>query len=109
MANHLDIAPLAMDKTGLAKNALKGDVAVVTGGAGTIGLGTARSLAWLGARIVIASRSQQTGKAAAALIDRENKPGTALYVPTDVSDAASMKAMAKEAIQDLRESGYPRQ
>ena len=99
MENRLDTAPLTMDKTGLPKNALKGDVAVVTGGAGTIGLGVARSLAWLGAKIVIASRNPQTGKAAAEFIDHENKPGTALYIPTDVSDAASMNAMAKAAFK----------
>ncbi len=99
MGNQLDVSPLSMDRTGLVKNALEGDVAVVTGGAGTIGLATARSLAWLGAKIVIASRSQQTGRAAAELIDKENRPGTALHVPTDVSDAASMIAMAKEAFR----------
>ena len=99
MENRLDTAPLTMDKTGLPQNALGGDVAVVTGGAGTIGLGVARSLAWLGAKIVIASRNPQTGKAAAEFIDHENKPGTALYIPTDVSDAASMNAMAKAAFK----------
>jgi NAD(P)-dependent dehydrogenase (short-subunit alcohol dehydrogenase family) len=99
MKNLLDTAPLTMDKTGLLKNSMEGDVAVVTGGAGTIGLAVSRSMAWLGAKIVIASRNPQTGKAAAEFIDHENKPGTALYVPTDVSDEESMKAMAKAAFK----------
>ncbi|OGN99342.1 MAG: hypothetical protein A2Y58_02960 [Chloroflexi bacterium RBG_13_51_52] len=97
MDNILDTAPLTMDKTGLQKNALKGDVAVVTGGAGTIGLGVARSLAWAGANIVIAGRNEQNGKAAEDIINRENKPGTALFIRTDVADEASMKSMAKRA------------
>lgn len=101
MEKILDTAPLTMDKTGLPKNALEGDVAVVTGGAGTIGLGVCRSLAWLGAKIVIASRNPQTGRAAAELIDKENKAGTALHIPTDVGDEASMKAMAKTAIKSF--------
>jgi NAD(P)-dependent dehydrogenase (short-subunit alcohol dehydrogenase family) len=96
MDNLLDAAPLTMDKSGMARNALAGDVAVVTGGAGNIGLATSRCLAWLGAKVVIAARNPQTGMAAADLIDKENKPGAALFVSTDVSDEASMKAMAKK-------------
>jgi NAD(P)-dependent dehydrogenase (short-subunit alcohol dehydrogenase family) len=86
-----------MDKTGLKKNALAGEVAVVTGGTSNIGLATARCLAWLGANVVIAARNPEKGAAAAAFIDKENKPGTALFVSTDVSDEASMKAMAQKA------------
>jgi NAD(P)-dependent dehydrogenase (short-subunit alcohol dehydrogenase family) len=91
------VGPLTMDKTKLERNALAGDVAVVTGGAGNVGLGTARSLAWLGAKIVIADVTPEPGKAAEELINSENGPGTALFVLTDVSDEDSMKAMAKKA------------
>lgn len=92
----LDVGPLAMDKTNLKRNALAGEVAVVTGGAGNVGLGTARSLAWLGAKVVIADVTPEPGKAAEELINSENEPGTALFVLTDVSDETSMKAMAKK-------------
>jgi NAD(P)-dependent dehydrogenase (short-subunit alcohol dehydrogenase family) len=88
-----------MDRTGLRRDALAGEVAVITGGGGNIGLGTARSLAWLGARIVIAQRTAQTGSEAAALIDRENKPGTALFVQCDVADKDSVNAMAHKAFE----------
>ncbi|MFC1900555.1 SDR family NAD(P)-dependent oxidoreductase [Chloroflexota bacterium] len=97
MDNLLDIAPLVMDKTGLAKNALAGEVAVVTGGTSNIGLATARSLAWLGAKVVLAARNPDKGQAAESLINEENTPGTALFIPTDVSDESSMKEMAKKA------------
>jgi NAD(P)-dependent dehydrogenase (short-subunit alcohol dehydrogenase family) len=93
----LDVGPLAMGKTNLKRDALAGEVAVVTGGAGNVGLGTARSLAWLGAKVVIADVTPEPGKAAEELINSENKPGTALFVLTDVSDEAAMKAMAKKA------------
>ncbi|MFP3974773.1 MAG: SDR family NAD(P)-dependent oxidoreductase [Dehalococcoidia bacterium] len=92
-----DVGPLAMDKTGLKRDALAGEVAVVTGGAGNVGLGTARSLAWLAAKVVIADVTEEFGKAAEELINSENEPGTALFVQTDVSDEGSMKAMAEEA------------
>ncbi len=97
MDNILDTAPLTMDKTGLKRNMLAGDVAVVTGGTSNIGLGTARCLAWLGARVVLAARNPQSGIAATELINKENEPDTALFVSTDVSDEASMRAMAKKA------------
>jgi NAD(P)-dependent dehydrogenase (short-subunit alcohol dehydrogenase family) len=93
----LDVGPLAMDKTNLKRDALAGEVAVITGGAGNVGLGVARSLAWLGAKVVIADVTPEPGKAAEELINSENEPGTALFVSTDVSDEASMKAMAEKA------------
>jgi NAD(P)-dependent dehydrogenase (short-subunit alcohol dehydrogenase family) len=99
MANRLRIGPLSMDKTGLKRNALAGEVAVVTGAAGNVGLGVARSLAWLGAKVVIVDVTDDAGKYVEELIDRENEKGTALYVNTDVSDEASMKNMAEQAFK----------
>jgi len=98
MENLLNTAPLTMDRTGLSHDALKGEVAVVTGGSSNIGLATARSLAWLGAKVIIASRTPERGEAAAALINRENGPGTALFVSTDVADESKMKNMAARAL-----------
>jgi NAD(P)-dependent dehydrogenase (short-subunit alcohol dehydrogenase family) len=69
----------------------------VTGAAGNVGMGTARSLAWLGAKIVIADVNARDGKVVEDAINHENKPGTALFVETDVSNEASMKAMANKA------------
>jgi NAD(P)-dependent dehydrogenase (short-subunit alcohol dehydrogenase family) len=93
----LDVGPLAMGKTKLKRGALAGEVAVVTGAAGNVGLGTARSLAWLGAKVVLTDVFPGPGKAAEELINKENKAGTALFVETDVSDEVSMKAMAQKA------------
>ncbi len=99
MESILNTAPLVMEKTGLAHDALNGDVAVITGAGSNIGLATARSLAWLGAKVVIAEINAQTGTEAAALINRENNPGTALFIPTDVSREDSMNAMAGKAFE----------
>jgi NAD(P)-dependent dehydrogenase (short-subunit alcohol dehydrogenase family) len=99
MNERLRIAPLSMDKTGLKRNALAGEVAVVTGGAGNVGLGVVRSLAWLGAKVVIVDVTDDAGKYVEEYINRENEPGTALFVNTDVSDEASMKNMAAKAFK----------
>ncbi len=97
MDNIPDVGPLAMHKTKLKRDALAGEVAVITGGAGNVGLGVARSLAWLGAKVVIADVTPEPGRAAEELINSENEPGSALFVTTDVADEASMKTMAGKA------------
>jgi 3-oxoacyl-[acyl-carrier protein] reductase len=67
-------------------------VAVVTGAAGGIGEAYARALHAEGASVVIADMDAARGEAvAASLGDR------ALFVATDVSDPASVDAMAAEA------------
>lgn len=94
----LDIGPLTVEKTGLSRTALAGEVAVVTGAGNNIGLAVARSVAWLGAKVVIAEFNPATGAAAEELINRENGPNTALFVPTDVTKEYSINNMARRAI-----------
>src|ERR1035437_1932974 len=98
MNNSVNVRPLTVEKTGMKRGTLDGEVAVVTGGGSNIGLGTARSLAWLGAKVVIAQRSEQKGSEAAELINRENKPGTAVFIQTDVTSRDSVNNMAKKAV-----------
>lgn len=76
---------------GLASGALAGQAAVVTGAGRGIGYEAARALAALGAQIVIAELSE-SGRAAAASIQAAG--GVALWIQTDVSDAASVAALA---------------
>ncbi len=101
MENSLDIAPLSVDKTGMERDALAGDVAVITGGGGNIGLATARSLAWLGAKVVIVELNPKTGDAAANLVNQENGDGTALFVETDITRGDSVKAMAEKSFTEF--------
>jgi NAD(P)-dependent dehydrogenase (short-subunit alcohol dehydrogenase family) len=72
-----------------------GKVAVITGGAGGIGLATARRLAGLGLRICLADRGGEALDAAAAGIEG------ALAVPVDVADRASVEALAATVAEKL--------
>jgi NAD(P)-dependent dehydrogenase (short-subunit alcohol dehydrogenase family) len=62
---------------------LAGKVAVITGGAGGIGLATGRRMRAEGARIVVGDIDPTAGKAAADELD-------GLFVPVDVSDEAAV-------------------
>lgn len=70
---------------------LQGRVAVVTGGASGIGKGIARQLKAEGAQVIIADIERDALEKTAAEIG-------AIGIETDVSEAASVQALAKEAL-----------
>jgi len=78
-------------------NKLAGRIAVVTGAASGIGRGIAIEFAHQGADIVIADRvsEEQAVEVIAAI---EGHGQNALFVRTDVSDEASVRAMAAQAL-----------
>jgi NAD(P)-dependent dehydrogenase (short-subunit alcohol dehydrogenase family) len=78
-------------------NRLKGQTAVVTGGATGIGFATARSLALEGASVVIAGRNAERGAEAVSTISAIG--GNARFVPTDVADDAQVEALAHTAAE----------
>jgi 2-deoxy-D-gluconate 3-dehydrogenase len=72
---------------------LTGKVAIVTGGNSGIGLGIARGLAAAGATVVVAART--AARSAEAVTELEKLGGgKAIAVPCDVTDSASVQAMA---------------
>jgi NAD(P)-dependent dehydrogenase (short-subunit alcohol dehydrogenase family) len=75
---------------------LSGKVAVVTGGTSGIGKATAIAFAQAGAKVVIAGRRQLEGEATVDEIQRAG--GDAIFVKTDVSDEAQVKALVEKAI-----------
>lgn len=75
---------------------LKGKVAIVTGGGSGIGRATAMLFAREGARVVIADYEAQAGRDAAEAIKAGG--GEAVFVQTDVSDAAQVQRLAQAAL-----------
>jgi len=76
---------------------LKGKVAVITGGTSGIGLATAILFAKEGAKVVIASRDNEAGRAALDLIKSNN--GEAIFVKTDVSNEEDVKILIAESLR----------
>ena len=81
----------------LTRHSLTGKIAVVTGAGGGIGYEAARSLLWLGSKVIIAELNPKTGQQAAQRLNQEFGPGVALFVRTDVGDEGSVKNLARQA------------
>jgi gluconate 5-dehydrogenase len=79
---------------------LTGRNAVVVGGAGGIGQAVAQGLAEAGARVAIASRSEESLKRAAAEI-KEATGATVTYYTVDATDEAGVAALAAAANKDF--------
>ncbi len=82
-------------------NRLKGKVAVITGAGAGIGRATAELFAEEGAAVVIAER-RRVNRSRGAQDQIKKAGGQALFVPTDVSDEASVKQMAAAGRRGIR-------
>jgi 2-dehydro-3-deoxy-D-gluconate 5-dehydrogenase len=76
---------------------LTGKVAIVTGGNGGIGLGMARGIASLGARIVIAGRNEE--KATAALKALHDMKTEAVFIAADVTKKTDCQALVSGTLE----------
>lgn len=75
---------------------LHGRIALVTGGNGGIGLGMAMGLAEAGAKVAIAGRDEAKAKDALAALG-----SGAVFVPVDIVDEASCRAMVEQTREKL--------
>lgn len=81
------------------KDLLQGKVAIVTGGGGALGSGTARGLAQAGAAVVLADiKAEQVAEVAEGIIADGHR---ALGVTCDVSDRASVDKMVETAAAEF--------
>jgi 2-deoxy-D-gluconate 3-dehydrogenase len=76
---------------------LSGRTAIVTGGAMGIGEGIARRLHEAGAGVVLADLDMDAAHAVAGEL-RQDRPGTALAVPTDVSDPVAVRDLVRATV-----------
>jgi len=75
---------------------LKDKVALITGGTSGIGAAAALQLARAGAKVVVAGRRENEGQAVVKTI--ANAGGQALFVKTDVSREADVKALVDKTV-----------
>lgn len=78
---------------------LEGKVAIVTGGAGSLGEGTAEGLALHGADVVVTGRTQATLDKSVAKIEAAGKRGLAIVC--DVTDESQVEAMVKKTVEEF--------
>ena len=83
----------------LARPALNGQVAIVTGAGRGIGHAVAMALAHEGATVVLVARTRQELAATAAAI--RDSGGSALAIPTDVANDGAVEAMTEQAYAEL--------
>lgn len=76
---------------------LSGRVALVTGGAGGLGKGSALTLAQFGADIAIADRNTEAGNALVA--ELQNMGRKAFFMETDMMDIAQVRAMVSSVTE----------
>ena len=91
--------PLLISKGKLNQNSLKDQVAIVTGSGRGIGFEAARSLAWLGAKVIIAEIDKKTGTETALKIEKEIGDDSAYFIHTDVANERSIKNLANESFK----------
>jgi len=75
---------------------LENKVAVVTGGTSGIGKATSLALAKAGAKVVVAGRRENEGQAVVQAIEKSG--GKAIFVKTDVSREADVKALVDKTL-----------
>jgi NAD(P)-dependent dehydrogenase (short-subunit alcohol dehydrogenase family) len=88
-------ASMHISKGNLPRDALKGEVAVVTGAGRGIGFEAARALLWLGANVAVAEVNEVNGRIAAQSLQKEFGQDRAVFVKVDCgseSDVAKLRA-----------------
>lgn len=92
---------LVISQGNLRAGMLQGQVAIVTGAGGGIGLEAARALAWLGATVVIAEVNADSGTQAELAVRARFGKGSAHFRQTDVSDERSVQDLHHWVMQHL--------
>lgn len=87
---------LVISKGSLKKDQLLGKVALITGAAGGIGFETARSLIWLGVRIIIVDIDKSKGETAEAKLNKEFDHSSSMFIQADIGDERQVRKLVKK-------------
>jgi NAD(P)-dependent dehydrogenase (short-subunit alcohol dehydrogenase family) len=90
---------MIISKTSLARDSLKGEIAIVTGAGRGIGYEAARALTWLGANVIIAEIDEKNGKAAEENLKKEFGAEKAFFVKTDLGNEKDIDKLAEAALR----------
>jgi NAD(P)-dependent dehydrogenase (short-subunit alcohol dehydrogenase family)/rhamnose utilization protein RhaD (predicted bifunctional aldolase and dehydrogenase) len=88
-------------KSSAGENKMASRIAIVTGGAQGFGAGIAEALCKLTMNVVVADLNEETGQAFVSKLNSFKTTGRALFVKTDVSDSASVKAMVASTVSEF--------
>jgi len=83
----------------LARQSLAGQIAIVTGAGRGIGYETARALAWMGVRVIVAEIDKATGQAAAEQIAAEMGADSATFIHADIGEEKSINNLTRQVLQ----------
>jgi NAD(P)-dependent dehydrogenase (short-subunit alcohol dehydrogenase family) len=90
---------MLIDRGKLSHDALRDEVAIVTGAGRGIGYEAARALIWLGAKVAIAEVDEDNGKTSAEKLEKEFGAGKAFFVKTDVGDDEDVAKLVAEVVK----------
>jgi len=80
------------------ENRMADRIAIITGGAQGFGAGIAESLCKLSMNVVVADINEEAGQAFVARLNTLKTTGRAIFIKTDVSDPASVKALVASTV-----------
>jgi NAD(P)-dependent dehydrogenase (short-subunit alcohol dehydrogenase family)/rhamnose utilization protein RhaD (predicted bifunctional aldolase and dehydrogenase) len=83
------------------ENKLNNKIAIVTGGSQGFGAGIAESLYALKMNVIVADINEETGKSFAARLSSAKTKNRAVFIRTDVSDAASVKELIITTVKEF--------
>ena len=88
-------------KPAVGENKMAGRIAIVTGGAQGFGAGIAESLFKLSMNLVVADINEESGQAFVSKLNSLKTAGRAIFIKTDVSDHASVKALVSGTVSEF--------
>jgi NAD(P)-dependent dehydrogenase (short-subunit alcohol dehydrogenase family) len=92
---------LVISKGSLQKGQLKGKVALITGAGGGIGFEAARSLIWLGVKVVIGDIDKSKGRLAEKKLKSEFGSNCCLFIHTDISCERKVKKLSQKIYEEF--------